>query len=191
MELLIFSKRIIPFIGSILLLFLATIALDYSLHLLNLVWVGRYLGIVGTVLILFSFLYSLRKRRVIRFGSPKIFLRLHEYLTWIGSLMILVHAGIHGNAVLPWMAVVAMLIVVISGHLGRYILSQVRQDLKVAEREMFKQGFSAEEIDRKLFFDALIVKTMENWRAVHLPFVALFATLAILHIIIIILFWNW
>ncbi len=51
------------------------------------------LGIPGTLLILFSFLYSMRKRKLIQVGRPKTLLRLHEVLTWAGALMILVHAG--------------------------------------------------------------------------------------------------
>ena len=41
----------------------ATIVLDYALHRAGLVWIGRYLGPVGTGLIVVSFVYSLRKRR--------------------------------------------------------------------------------------------------------------------------------
>jgi hypothetical protein len=32
-------------------------------------------------------------------------MRLHERMAWPGSLLILVHAGIHFNAVLAWLAV--------------------------------------------------------------------------------------
>ncbi|RMI27841.1 MAG: hypothetical protein D6681_00155 [Calditrichaeota bacterium] len=191
MKFSIVSKRILPFVGSILLLFLGAIALGYSLHLLNAVWVGRYFGIVGTGLILLSFLYSLQKRGIIRLGSPKTLLLWHEYLTWTGALMILVHAGLQVNAILPWLAVLAMIIVVISGHLGKYILSRARLDLKHLEKEMIQRGLSTEEIEKKLLLDALVVKAMENWRALHFPFVALFASLAILHILVIFFFWNW
>jgi hypothetical protein len=43
----------------------------------------------------------MRKRKIIQFGKPKNMLALHETLTWIGALMILVHAGIHVYAILP------------------------------------------------------------------------------------------
>ena len=36
-------------------------------------------------------------------------------LAWLGSLLVLVHAGVHFNAILGWLAVGAMLINVGSG----------------------------------------------------------------------------
>lgn len=38
----------------------AAILIDLPLHASGYMWVGRYLGVVGTVLLLLSFLYSLR-----------------------------------------------------------------------------------------------------------------------------------
>jgi hypothetical protein len=45
---------------------------------LNLVWVGRYLGIPGTILIIASLTYSLRKRKFISDGKSEDLLNLHE-----------------------------------------------------------------------------------------------------------------
>ncbi len=81
------------------------------LHKLGHYWIGRNLGILGTCLLLISFVYSLRKRQIIKFGFPKELLNAHEYLSWAGVLMILVHAGWHLNAVLPWLAVFLMSVV--------------------------------------------------------------------------------
>jgi hypothetical protein len=39
--------------------------------------------------------------------------------TWLGSLMVLIHAGIHFNAILPWLATIAMGVNVISGMVGK------------------------------------------------------------------------
>ena len=94
------TREIIPFTLSFAALAAATLLLDGLLHFSSLVWIGRYLGIVGTLLILFSFRYSLRKRKIITGGNPVTLLRWHEYLAWLGSLLILVHAGIHFNSIL-------------------------------------------------------------------------------------------
>ncbi len=66
---------------SILLSLLAAVALrgDYLLHRLNLVWVGRSLGIPGAMLIIGSLVCSLRKRKYIKTGNPKSTLRFHEF----------------------------------------------------------------------------------------------------------------
>ena len=104
----LWRDHVLPFSLLLGLLAAATIAGDSLLHRLNLVWVGRYLGIAGTLLIIGSLYYSLRKRKYIQTGDPKTLLTLHEFSAWLGSLMVLIHAGIHFNAILPWLATVAM-----------------------------------------------------------------------------------
>ena len=80
------TREIIPFTLSFAALALAALLLDSLLHYYTLVWIGRYLGIVGTLMILGSFRYSLRKRKIISSGNPVTLLRRHEYLAWLGSL---------------------------------------------------------------------------------------------------------
>ena len=52
--------HVLPFALLLGLLAAAALGGDYLLHRLNLVWVGRYLGIPGTLLIIGSLYYSLR-----------------------------------------------------------------------------------------------------------------------------------
>src|SRR3990167_1035481 len=108
MTISLWRQHILPFTLLVGLLAVVTLAGDYLLHRLNLVWVGRYLGIPGTLLIIASLIYSLRKRKYIKTGNPKKLLTLHEFGTWIGASLVLIHAGIHFNAILPWLATVAM-----------------------------------------------------------------------------------
>ena len=61
----LWRDHVVPFTFLLGLLAAATLAGDYMLHRLNLVWVGRYLGIPGTLLIIGSLVYSLRKRKYI------------------------------------------------------------------------------------------------------------------------------
>ncbi len=172
-------------------LILATAVTDALLHQFELVWIGRWLGIPGTILILLSFFYSMRKRKVIGFGKPKTLLTLHETLTWIGALMILVHAGIHIYTILPWLALVAMLVNVISGMTGKYLLDRSRRFLAEKKDAYSLRGLSEEEIEKKLFWDATAFDLMKKWRAVHLPITLAFAVLGIAHILSIFLFWQW
>lgn len=184
-------KEVFPFLVMFGTLILATILTDALLHRFELVWIGRWLGIPGTVFILLSFFYSMRKRKVIRFGKPKTFLALHENLTWIGALMILVHAGIHIYTILPWLALIAMLITVISGVTGTYLLNRSRRFLTKKREAYLQRGLSEDEIEKKIFWDATTFDLMEKWRAVHLPITLAFAVLGISHILSIFLFWNW
>lgn len=191
MERSLLRKEVMPFLKLLLGLFLATLVGDFLLHQFDLVWVGRYLGIPGTLLILFSFLYSLRKRKRISFGKPKNLLTLHETLTWLGALMVMVHAGVHVYAILPWLALLAMLVNVISGLTGKYLLERSRRFLADKRGFYAEQGLSAEEVEKRLFWDATTFDLMKKWRVVHLPISLAFAVLGLTHILSIFLFWQW
>lgn len=191
MEKSLIRKEVLPFLMMFGLLILATITTDAILHLLDLTWIGRWLGIPGTLLILLSFFYSMRKRKIINFGKPRTLLTLHETLTWVGALMILVHAGIHIYAILPWLALIAMLVNVISGLTGKYLLDRSRRHLAEKKEAYLQMGLSKEELEKKLFWDASTFDVMKKWRAVHLPITLAFAVLGIAHILSIFLFWQW
>jgi len=187
----ILRREIFPFLQLFTLLLLATLVADFLLHQFDLVWIGRYLGIPGTLLILLSLVYSMRKRKVIRSGNPKTLLRMHELFTWLGSLMILVHAGIHFNAILPWLALAAMLVNVISGLVGRLLLERSRRHLAEKREEFQRRGLSSDGIDRAIFWDAVTIDLMKQWRTVHFPISLAFAVLGLAHIITVLLFWEW
>ncbi len=184
-------KEVIPFLLMFGSLILATIITDALLHQFELAWIGRWLGIPGTFLILSSFLYSLRKRKKISFGKPKTLLTVHETLTWIGALFILVHAGIHVYAILPWLALLAMLINVISGMTGKYLLDRSRRFLAEKKETYLQQGLPDEEVEKRLFWDATTYDLMKQWRTIHLPITLAFAVLGLTHILSILLFWQW
>ena len=62
----------------------------------------------------------------------------------------------------------------------------------MTELEQFKaQGLSAVEIERSIYWDSLALKAMAQWRKVHIPIFMVFAVLAMGHIFIIFLFWEW
>lgn len=184
-------KEVMPFLLMFGFLILATLITDAVLHQFELAWIGRWLGIPGTLLILSSFFYSLRKRKKISFGKPKTLLKVHETLTWIGALFILVHAGVHVYAILPWLALLAMLINVISGMTGKYLLDRSRRFLAEKKETYLQQGLSDEEVEKKLFWDATTYDLMKQWRTIHLPITLAFAVLGVTHILSILLFWQW
>lgn len=187
----LWQRHVIPFTLLIGLLAAATLAGDYVLHQYNLVWVGRYLGIPGSLLILVSLYYSARKRKWVNSGNPQTLLKFHEFGTWLGSAMVLIHSGIHFNAILPWLATIAMAINVVSGLVGKMLLKHSNQ-LVVAKRAQFKsEGFSALEIESSIFWDSVALNAMKQWRKVHIPIFIVFAVLALGHIFSIFLFWEW
>ncbi len=184
------TREVLPHFLAFAALVAATLAIDVALHLLGAVWVGRYLGIPGVLLIVGSFVYSLRKRKLIKLGKPVALLRLHERMAWAGSLLVLVHAGIHFNALLGWLAVAAMMINVGSGLTGKFLLERSRRRLTESRQRLRDQGLSDEEVDDRLYWDSLTFDVVKQWRVIHFPITLAFAVLALAHIIAVLLFWS-
>lgn len=181
-------RYVLPFTQWYALMILITIGIDYLLHYFQLAGVGRNLGYVGTFLVLLSFVYSLRKRKIIETGSPKKLLRMHEYLAWVGSILLLVHAGIHFNAILPWLAVGMLLINVASGLVGKFLLKRSMESLNASRQALADKGLEKEAVDKKLFLDSIMVDAMKQWRTIHLPIAFLFGLFSLLHIITVLMF---
>lgn len=184
-------KDIIPFVLLFGLMIGGAILIDWLLHLIGQEWVGRYFGILGTALIIASFVYSLRKYNVITKGSHRTLLLWHEYLAWSGSMMILVHGGIHFNAWLPWYALLAMMIAVASGLTGKYLLNRSQRAVENNRLTLAKNETDPVILDRKIFLDAVAFELMKKWRLIHLPITFFFSLLAFLHILTILIFWRW
>jgi hypothetical protein len=184
-------REVLPFLGSFGLLAVLALALDGLLHLMDLLWVGRWLGIPGTLLIIGSTAYSLRKRKIIHTGRPATLLRWHELVAWLGSLLVLVHAGVHFNAILGWLAVWAMLINVGSGLTGKFLLERSRRRLEEARQRMRERGLAEAELQEQLYWDSMTFDAVKQWRVVHFPITLAFGVLATAHIVAIFLFWGW
>jgi hypothetical protein len=183
--------EVLPFFASLAALALAALAVDGVLHAFDLLWIGRWLGIPGTLLIIGSTVYSLRKRKVIRLSQPARLLRWHEGLAWAGSLLVLVHAGVHFNAILGWLAVWAMLVNVGSGLTGKFLLARARRRMDAARLMLRERGLGEAELADRLYWDSMTFDAVRQWRVVHVPITLAFAVLAIAHIVAIVLFWGW
>lgn len=184
-------REILPFYLRLVALAAVTLFIDLILHLADMVWIGRYLGIPGVILILLSFGHSLRKRGLIKSSNPVRLLRLHEWLAWIGATLVLVHAGIHFNSVLAWLAVAAMAVNITSGLTGKYLVQRSQRWMKQARTDLRDEGRSDSEIEQQLFWDSLAAGLMRKWRTIHLPISMAFAVLATAHIVAVFLFWGW
>jgi hypothetical protein len=191
MQAKLIRREVLPFLLSLVVLVALSLLIDALLHIYNAVWIGRYLGIPGTLLIAGSFWYSLRKRKLVRAGNPALLLKLHERMAWLGSLLILVHAGIHFNAILGWLAVWAMLINVISGLTGKFLLERSRRRMATAREQMRERGLTDEKLEEQLYWDSMTFDAVKKWRVIHIPITLGFAVLAIGHIVAIFLFWGW
>uniref|UniRef100_Q3ARG8 DUF4149 domain-containing protein n=1 Tax=Chlorobium chlorochromatii (strain CaD3) TaxID=340177 RepID=Q3ARG8_CHLCH len=184
-------QRALPLSISYILLIIAGIALDYLLHVAHLVWIGRYFGIVGTLFLALSFGYSARKQKLIKNGALKFFLKFHCYSGWVGTLMILVHSGIHFNALLPWIATALMMVVTASGHVGQYLVKKLKEEMKQKMKQLGITTSVDNEFEQQHFWDSLTVKALDQWRGLHMPLVSFLLALTTIHILAILFFWNW
>jgi len=98
--------------------------------------VGHGLGILGSVLMLATeTLYSLRKRsRLARWGRLSSWLRFHIFTGLVGPYLVLLHTSwrFHG---LAGVVTALMVVVVLSGIVGRYIYTAVPRTADGAEVE--------------------------------------------------------
>ncbi len=184
----VLKKEILPFLLIFLSLLAITLAVDWALHSLKILWVGRYLGYVGTFIIGFSFVYSLRKRKFIKSGPAKSYLKIHETLGWLGALALLVHAGIHFNGLLGWLAIAAMLATVLSGIIGQYLLKRSKVLVAGKRANLSHSGLSSSQVDEILHWDSLTIDLMKKWRAVHFPITSIFLGLALFHMAAVLFF---
>jgi len=183
-------RKAFPLTVSYLLLIAAAIALDSLLHQFRLELAGRYLGVAGTLFFLLSFIYSARKKKIILKGPVKRFLQLHCNAGWIATLLILVHSGIHFNALLPWAATALMMIVTASGHVGQHLVRKFRSEAKLKKQQLGIDAPPDDALDRELFWDSVTVKALDRWRTVHMPLVVFLAVLTLAHIASILVFSN-
>ena len=73
------ARQVLPAVAGFFGLIGTAILFDFALHQAGLSAIGRYLGPLGTALIALSFVYSLRKRKLITAGQPKRLLELHSH----------------------------------------------------------------------------------------------------------------
>jgi len=146
---------------------------------------------LGTILIMVSLSYSLRKRKYFNAGNLKTMLTLHELGTWVCSSLVLIHAGVHFNAILPWLATVAMGVNAVSGMVGKVLLDRSRRHVQGQRKQFQLRGMSRPDVEQAVFWDAVALDAMAKWRKVHIPIFVVFATLALGHIISTFLFWSW
>ena len=111
---------------------------------------GASLGIIGGVLILVPLLYLVikrirpLKRRVTRRVSMGTLLTIHIYAGIVGPILAIVHSGHKFDSLLGVSLTGAVLIVAVSGFVGRYLNSHVTQGLrdKKAMRDALQEQVS-------------------------------------------------
>lgn len=103
---------------------------------------GSLIGIAGAVLMLAPFAYLVIKRtpslkaRVTRHVSMRTLLAIHVYAGILGPLLGLVHAAHKFESPLGVSLTGLMLVVVLSGYAGRYLLSQLGRAIRGRQSDL-------------------------------------------------------
>ena len=93
--------------------------------------VGYWIGVVGGVLMLLLFSYPLRKHFKVfhRWGKVKWWFVVHMVLGVGGPLLILLHSNFQVKSLNAGAALYSMLVVALSGVIGRFIYARVNRGL--------------------------------------------------------------
>ncbi len=106
---------------------------------------GGVLGVSGTILMLvplaaYSVVKRVRiiKRRVTGWISMRTLLSVHIYAALVGSILVLLHTGHKFDSPLGLALTAMVLLVVLSGFIGRYLMSHISQGLR--EKQQMLRG---------------------------------------------------
>jgi len=101
----------------------------------------------------------------------------------IGPLLIFLHSGAHVHAMVPLLALAAMVIVVVSGIVGQGVHYLALRTLNDRRRELHEEGLGSEEIDLRLHRMAAQEEAFRLWQSIHAPITLMFLVLAAMHVI--------
>lgn len=126
---------------------------------------GFYLGVVGSLMMVALLAYPLRKhvRFMHRWGALKHWFRWHMMLGIVGPALILFHSTFHLRSLNATIALVSMLIVVISGVIGRFVYTRIHYGLygRRATLERLQQEFAGQSDNVKSRFH--MAPRVEEW----------------------------
>jgi hypothetical protein len=113
--------------------------------------IGQSFGLLGALFMLMPFLYMARKRSVrgLRGGSLKAWLEAHLFCGIVGPVLITFHTSFKFNGIVS-AAYWSMVIVVLSGFVGRYLYVRIPRSIRGAELTRAELDARADEIGAEL-----------------------------------------
>lgn len=142
-----------------------------------------WIGIVGTVMVILSMGYSIKKRFRSFPGRLAFWLKMHVSLTVLGNFLICLHIGGRTHAFVPWLTFAVFMVVMISGQVGYFFHFYLKQKLAAKRRLLLEAGKSVEEADEYLAWAISGENLLSGWRRVHFPLNITLTLALTLHII--------
>ncbi|MGZ8136645.1 MAG: hypothetical protein ACXW1W_06380 [Methylococcaceae bacterium] len=143
---------------------------------------GHIVGWLGLAVILLAFGYPLRKRCPGKAGWPKGWFLVHQAAGVFGPILIFIHAGPHFHALVPVFAMLAMIIVAVSGVIGVFVHRKALRLLGDKRKELLSRGFSLEAVEDQLYDLVSSEETFRVWQIIHAPMTIIFLALVAAHI---------
>ncbi len=119
---------------------------------------GYALGIIGGSLMLFLLLYTARKklRFMRRFGPVRYWFRLHMLFGVLGPVLVLFHANFQLGSTNSNVALFCMIIVALSGLIGRYLYTRIHYGLYGSRVTLEELREDTEELRKTLVASKLL-----------------------------------
>jgi hypothetical protein len=144
---------------------------------------GHLLGWIGFGVILLVFVYPIKKRMSRNRRWPRGWFQVHMVAGLVGPLLILLHSGAHVHAMVPLLALAAMLVVVVSGIVGQGVHYLALRTLNDQRRQLREEGLSLNEVDLRLHRMAAQEEAFRLWQSIHAPMTLMFLVLTAIHVI--------
>jgi len=144
---------------------------------------GHVLGWIGFGVVLLVFIYPIKKRMSRNHRWPRGWFQVHMVAGLVGPLLILLHSGAHLHAVVPLLALAAMVVVVVSGIVGQGVHYLALRTFNDQRRQLREEGLSLNEIDLRLHRMAVQEEAFRLWQSIHAPMTLMFLVLTAIHVI--------
>jgi hypothetical protein len=143
---------------------------------------GHLVGWAGLGVILLVFVYPIKKRVSRNDRWPRGWFQVHMAAGVIGPLVIVLHSGVHVHALVPLLAMAALVIVVVSGIVGQGVHYLALRTLNEQRRQLYDEGIGPDEIELRLHRMAAQEEAFRLWQAIHAPMTLMFLVLTALHV---------
>ena len=143
---------------------------------------GRMVGWFGLAVTLLVFIYPYKKRHAPERRWPRGWFRVHMVAGVAGPLLIFLHSGAHYHALVPILAMAALVMVTLSGVVGQAIHAHVLKSLNEERRRLHQEGLSEEAVEYRLHDIASQEEAFRFWQVIHAPMTLAFVVLTALHV---------
>ena len=129
---------------------------------------GHGLGIIGTLMMIFGvaiYMFRKRSRKLFTFGYLKHWLEFHIFLCTVGPILVLYHTAFKFGGIVS-VSFWSMVLVVLSGVVGRFIYIQIPRTIQGKEIDMNDLASMREDLIEKMklemLFDVRLIKELDE-----------------------------